>query len=51
MLEGQPPSAELFAKAAEAALAGAKALEHNAYKIPLAKNAAFRALMIAARKP
>lgn len=37
VLEGQAPSAELFAKAAEAALAGAKALEHNAYKIPLCK--------------
>jgi xanthine dehydrogenase YagS FAD-binding subunit len=37
VLEGQTPSAELFAKAADAALAGAKALEHNAYKIPLCK--------------
>jgi xanthine dehydrogenase YagS FAD-binding subunit len=37
MLEGQAPSLELFAKAAEAALARAKPLDGNAYKIPLCK--------------
>jgi xanthine dehydrogenase YagS FAD-binding subunit len=37
VLEGQAASAELFAKAADAALEGAKALDHNAYKIPLVK--------------
>lgn len=37
VLDGQSPSPELFAKAAEAALEGAKALDHNAYKIPLCK--------------
>lgn len=35
VLEGQAPSAELFARAADAALAKAKPLEHNGYKIPL----------------
>ena len=37
--------------AIDGAFAEARPLSHNAYKIPLAKNAAFRALMIAARKP
>jgi xanthine dehydrogenase YagS FAD-binding subunit len=37
VLEGQAPSAELFAKAADAALAKAKPLEHNGYKVPLCK--------------
>ena len=37
VLAGKAPSAELFASAAEAALEGAKALDHNAYKIPLCK--------------
>jgi len=37
VLEGKAPSAELFRDAAEAALAGAKPLTHNAYKIPLCK--------------
>lgn len=35
VLEGQAPSTELFAKAAAAAVAKAKPLEHNGYKIPL----------------
>jgi xanthine dehydrogenase YagS FAD-binding subunit len=34
----------VFARAAEAALAGAEPLEHNAYKVPLAKNLIQRAL-------
>lgn len=37
VLEGKPPSAALFEEAARAALAGAKPLKHNAYKIPLAQ--------------
>jgi xanthine dehydrogenase YagS FAD-binding subunit len=37
LLENQTPSLELFAKAADAALAGAKPLDGNAYKIPLCK--------------
>ncbi|KIG18447.1 Periplasmic aromatic aldehyde oxidoreductase, FAD binding subunit YagS [Enhygromyxa salina] len=37
LLEGQTPSAKLFAQAADAALADAAALEGNAYKIPMAK--------------
>jgi xanthine dehydrogenase YagS FAD-binding subunit len=37
VLAGKAPSAELFASAAEAALEGAKTLDHNAYKIPLCK--------------
>lgn len=36
-LEGKPPSEALFAEAAKAALAGAKPLRDNAYKIPLAQ--------------
>lgn len=37
LLENQVPSLELFARAADAALAGAKPLTGNAYKIPLCK--------------
>jgi xanthine dehydrogenase YagS FAD-binding subunit len=37
MLEGQRPSAELAAKAAEAAVAGATPLSGNAYKVRLAR--------------
>jgi xanthine dehydrogenase YagS FAD-binding subunit len=36
--------------AIDAAFAGARALEHNAYKIPLARNAAWRVLQIAAAR-
>jgi len=36
-LEGQKPDAALFARAAAAALADAKPLKHNAYKVPLAQ--------------
>ena len=35
MLEGQAPSTELFARAAEAATEPAKPLPGNAYKVPL----------------
>ena len=48
-LSGRPVSEETFRKAAEAALARAKPLAHNAYKIELGKRAITRALMRAAR--
>ena len=50
-LEGQAPSAELFAKAADAALAKAKPLEHNGYKVPLVKGLLREALHRAAGVP
>ena len=43
-LQGQKPTEELFARAAETALAGAEPLEHNGYKVPLAKSLIRRAL-------
>ena len=48
-LAGRPASEESFRRAADAALAGAKPLAHNAYKVELAKRAIVRALMRAAR--
>lgn len=48
-LSGRPASEENFRKAADAALASAKPLAHNAYKIELGKRAIVRALMRAAR--
>lgn len=48
-LSGKPASEESFRRAAEAALAGAKPLAHNAYKVELGKRAVVRALMRAAR--
>jgi xanthine dehydrogenase YagS FAD-binding subunit len=44
LLTGQPPSDALFARAADAALEGAAPLQHNAYKVPLAKALIRRAL-------
>jgi xanthine dehydrogenase YagS FAD-binding subunit len=44
VLEGKAPSAELFADAAKAAVAKAKPLANNAYKIPLAQGLVRRAL-------
>jgi len=44
ILAGQPPSADLFARAAEATLRGAHPLEHNGYKLPLARNLIGQAL-------
>jgi xanthine dehydrogenase YagS FAD-binding subunit len=44
LLEGRAPSADLFASAAEAALAGARPLADNAFKIPLAKRVLVKAL-------
>ena len=43
-LTGKKPSTELFRSAAEAALAGAKPLEHNAFKVELAKRTLVYAL-------
>ncbi len=48
-LAGRPASEESFRRAAEAALAGAKPLAHNAYKVELGKRAIVRALMRASR--
>lgn len=48
-LSGRPASEENFRRASEAALAGAKPLAHNAYKVELGKRAIVRALMRAAR--
>ncbi|HWS56224.1 MAG TPA: xanthine dehydrogenase family protein subunit M [Pyrinomonadaceae bacterium] len=48
-LSGRPASEESFRRAAEAALAGAKPLAHNAYKVELGKRAVVRALMRASR--
>lgn len=44
ILAGQAPSAALFDQAAEAALAEAKPLAHNGYKVPLARSLITRAL-------
>jgi xanthine dehydrogenase YagS FAD-binding subunit len=43
-LEGQPASPEVFHRAADAAMAGAKPLQYNAFKIELAKRALIRTL-------
>jgi xanthine dehydrogenase YagS FAD-binding subunit len=43
-LVGQPATEAAFASAAELELKAAKPLEHNAYKVPLAKHAITRAL-------
>jgi xanthine dehydrogenase YagS FAD-binding subunit len=48
-LAGGPVSEEAFRRAADAALAGAKPLAHNAYKVELGKRAVVRALMRASR--
>jgi xanthine dehydrogenase YagS FAD-binding subunit len=44
LLEGKPPSALAFSAAAEEALATAKTLHHNAFKVPLAKKTLVQAL-------
>lgn len=49
ILEGQPAETSLFERAAQAALANAEPLSHNAFKIPLARQAIVRALRDAAR--
>jgi xanthine dehydrogenase YagS FAD-binding subunit len=43
-LMGQVATPELLARAAEIAVGGARPLEHNAYKVPLARNLVRRAL-------
>jgi xanthine dehydrogenase YagS FAD-binding subunit len=48
-LMGKPASEENFRAAADAALANAKPLAHNAYKVELAKRAIVRALMRASK--
>jgi xanthine dehydrogenase YagS FAD-binding subunit len=48
-LSGRPASEESFRRAADAALAGAKPLEHNAYKVELGKRAIVRTLMRASK--
>ena len=48
-LAGQSAGAEVFRKAAELALEGAKGYEHNAFKIELAKQSIVRALTLAAQ--
>src|ERR671912_587438 len=48
-LAGQPMSQASFQRAADVALAGAKPLAHNAYKVELGKRAVVRALMRASR--
>jgi xanthine dehydrogenase YagS FAD-binding subunit len=48
-LAGKTATEENFRIAAEAALQGAKPLEHNAYKVELSKRAIVRALMRASR--
>lgn len=48
LLVGQAPDADLFARAAEAALAGAEPSADNAWKIDLARRTAARALSLAA---
>jgi xanthine dehydrogenase YagS FAD-binding subunit len=48
-LAGKPASEESFRRAAEAALADARPLAHNAYKVELGKRAIVRALMRASR--
>jgi len=48
-LSGKPLSEESFRRAAEAALADAKPLAHNAYKVELGKRAIVRALMRASK--
>jgi xanthine dehydrogenase YagS FAD-binding subunit len=44
-LTGQRATPELMARAADVAVANARPLEHNAYKVPLARNLVRRALM------
>jgi xanthine dehydrogenase YagS FAD-binding subunit len=50
VLEGGVPDRSLFQRAAQMLLAGAKGLEHNAFKIELAERAIMRALSQAANR-
>ena len=49
LLTGATASPEVFAKAADLAVAGAKPYEHNAFKVELAKQSIVRALTLAAQ--
>lgn len=49
-LAGKAANAEAFQKAADLAVAGAHAYEHNAFKIELAKQSIVHALTLAARE-
>ncbi len=52
LLRGQPlPDDALLARAAAAALAGARAHEHNAFKVELARRAIVRAVRVAGAQP
>lgn len=51
LLEGQPLTPELATQAAERLVAGAVPLSYNAYKVPLAREVARRALLQAAGMP
>ena len=46
---GQRANEATFAKAAQAALSGARPLAHNGYKVELAQRSVVRALMRAAK--
>ena len=48
VLTGARITSAVARRAAEAALAGARPMSHNAYKIPLAKNLVRRAILQAA---
>ena len=48
-LAGQPATEASFRRAADLALAGARPLAHNGYKVELGKRAVVRALMRAGR--
>ena len=48
LLVGQTPDRDIFARAADLSLAGAKGYEHNAFKIQMAKQGIVRALTVAA---
>jgi xanthine dehydrogenase YagS FAD-binding subunit len=51
VLTGQPPSAALAARAAEAALAAAQPLQHNAFKVDIGRALLTRAIMTVATLP
>jgi xanthine dehydrogenase YagS FAD-binding subunit len=51
VLTGQPPAPELAARAAEAALAAAQPLRHNAFKLDIARALIARAIMTVATMP
>jgi xanthine dehydrogenase YagS FAD-binding subunit len=51
LLEGQPPSPELAARAATATLAHAQPLSHNAFKVEIGRALVERAIMAVAASP